>query len=177
MIIRTIIYLAITIFFLKDIKRNYKPFKRFSFPIIAITYFGGTKYFINSDNRIQLTIHIITAIMTVIYVWGYYKDFKIERYKNKKKLRENRDKERILKDEAILKNILEAKNSDIKQKSRRYEITMDMPKSISQISGQLNLFNDSKEELFIYEDEFIEDNKNKSTVLENQMEIFEITKE
>lgn len=179
MIIRTIIYLAILLFFIWDIKKDPKAFKKYIFPIIGITYFAGTPYFLNIDDRVQLTIKVITTLTLMFYLWSYYKDFKVERFREKKRQREIRDKLREEENQLILEDLFQAKNEALKSKSSSYEITLDMPKTIRQIKGQVSLFKNSTEEFIDddYQEDYKEIKKPKQEVLDNQLDIFNLSKE
>lgn len=179
MIIRSIIYIGILSFFLWDYKQDPKKFKSYVFPIIAVTFIAGTSLFTKLDYRIQLTFQIITGLLTILYLWGYYKDFKMERFKEKKAQREMRQLQRQTRDEDLLRDILEAKNKSRRNKSSSYEISIDISSKAYNLSGQMNLFNDNQEELLEFEEAF-EDQIEKETnnqVLENQLGIFDNEKQ
>lgn len=179
MIIRTIIYLGIVLFFIWDMKKDPKSFKKYIFPIVGITYFAGSPYFSNIDDRIQLTIKVITTLTLMFYLWSYYKDFKVEKFREKKRQRDLRDKKRDEENQLILEDLLEGKNQAIKNKSTSYEITLDMPKTVRQIKGQVSLFKNSMEE-FIDDDYPLDQSQTerpKQEVLDNQIDIFKLNKE
>lgn len=178
MIIRTIIYLAIVFFFIWDIKKDPRAFKKYIFPIIGITYFAGTPYYGNIDHRIQLTIKVIVTLILVYYLWSYYKDYKVEKFREKKRQREIRDRQREEENQLILEDLFQAKNQAIKNKSSSYEITLNMPKRIRQIKGQVSLFKNSIED-FIEERPYKEEvkaGKQGQEILDNQIDIFDLDK-
>lgn len=146
MILRTIIYIPIVLFFLWEYRQNKKSFKLLIFPIIALSLLGGTKYYTQLDNRFQLTVLIITILLTGRVLWGYYNEFKIERFRNKKYLRELREKNRVEKSEELMEQILEAKNTAIRNNSSSYEISMEMTKDYEDSPGSTQDFIDIKEE-------------------------------
>lgn len=179
MIIRTIIYLGIVLFFIWDMKKDPKSFKKYIFPIIGITYFASSPYFLNIDERIQLTIKVITTLTLMFYLWSYYKDFKVEKFREKKRQRDLRDKKRDQDNQLILENLLETKNHDLKSKSSSYEITLDMPKTVRQIKGQVSLFKNFMEE-FIDVDYYKNEGQVEppvQEVLDNQIDIFNLKKD
>lgn len=178
MIIRTIIYLAIVFFFVWDIKKDPRAFKKYIFPIIGITYFTGIPYYENIDDRIQLTIKVIVTLILIYYLWSYYKDYKVEKFREKKRQREIRDRQREEENQLILEDLFQAKNQARKNKSSSYEITLDMPKTIRQIKGQVSLFKNSLEE-FTEKTPYKEENKiekPKQSILHNQIDIFDLDK-
>ncbi|MDO5028159.1 MAG: hypothetical protein Q4E36_02730 [Bacillota bacterium] len=176
MIIRTIIYLAISMFFIWDIKKDKKPFKKYIFLIIAITYFAGSPYFLQIDDRIQLTTRIIAALITAFYLSSYYKDFKVEKFREKKRQRDLRDQQRQADNQILLENMLKAKNQGRENNSRSYEITLDMPRTVAQIKGQTSFFKDYKEARHIesYDSIQEQEEEKKTQVLENQLDIFNL---
>ena len=179
MIIRTIIYLGIVLFFIWDMKKDPKSFKKYIFPIVGITYFAGSPYFLNIDDRIQLTIKVITTLTLMFYLWSYYKDFKVEKFREKKRQRDLRDKKRDEENQLMLEDLLEAKNQAIKNKSTSYEITLDMPKTVRQIKGQVSLFKNSMEKFIDddYQPDQSQTERLKQEVLDNQIDIFNLNKE
>lgn len=159
-------------------KKDPKAFKKYIFPIIGITYFAGSPYFSNIDDRIQLTIKVITTLTLMFYLWSYYKDFKVEKFREKKRQRDLRDKKRDEENQLILEDLLEAKNQAIKNKSSSYEITLNMPKTVRQIKGQVSLFKSSMEE-FIDDDNYLDETQTErpeQEVLDNQIDIFNLSK-
>lgn len=173
MILRSIIYVGILIFFLWDYRKDKKSFKKYIFPIIAITYFGGSDYFINSDDRIRLTVMIIALLLVIRYLFDYYNDYKIEKFREKKRKRKNRERQRLEKADELLEKILEAKNFDLKNKSKSYEIIVEMSSKVSEVVDQISFFNEeSGEEVYRYDDyDEIEDES--ISVLENKLEMFQ----
>lgn len=180
MILRTIIYIGIILFFTKDIKTDKKPFKKYVFPIIVITYIAGTDWFLKADSRIQLTSQILTGLFVVLYLSGYYSNYKLERYKEKKRIREERKIERYKRDEELLQEISQVKHKGIKKRSASYEITMDLPNRSSDDNNQTKTLN-GKEEDILLEDKL--DNVKTDYNDENQksskddIKIFDSTKE
>lgn len=170
---RIIIFLIIAGYFIWDYRKDKKDFKPFIFPIIGIAFFASTEYYVRLDNRLKLVLLIIAVILTAYYLFRYYKDFKVERFREKKRIRKVRSDMRNREDAKLLEEILEAKNESIRNKSSRYEITMDM-KSDYNLDGQMKLFEDEKEELPKYERFYEpEEEKDNNEILENQIGMFE----
>lgn len=178
MIIRTIIYVGIIFFFIWDMKKDPKSFKKYIFPIIGITYFAGTPYFLTIDDRIQLTTKVLTFLFTAFYLWSYYKDYKVERFREKRRLREIRDRQREEDNQVLLEEMIQAKNTARKTKSTSYEFTLDLPKSYEQLKGQTSLFGDSNpgrpyEDYKVHVDKD-QDEEKEDQVLDNQIDIFHL---
>ena len=99
----------------------------------------------------------------------------IENYPKIKEAYEDLEEENQL----ILEDLFQAKNEALKSKSSSYEITLDMPKTIRQIKGQVSLFKNSTEEFIDddYQEDYKEIKKPKQEVLDNQLDIFNLSKE
>lgn len=138
MILRTIIFIAILIYFIWDYKQNKKNYKLLVLPIIGLTYFGGTDIFDRLDDRIQLSIVIITVVLTIMLIWKYYQDFKLERFKHKKYMRSLRDKSRQAKDEQLLAEIELAKSTPRETPEETTKSEMTENKGIEEISSDDN---------------------------------------
>lgn len=174
MTIRIIIFLGITLYFLWDYRKDKKDFKPFIFPIIGIVFFASTDYYVNLDSRIRMIFFIVALLLTIYYLFKYYKDFKIERFREKKRVRSQREQERMLRDEMLLNEILKAKSESLGTNSSSYEITMNLS-SRYEIEGQMKLFDDD-DHLPRYEEFYEDEIESEPTVyenLENQIGMFE----
>lgn len=176
MILRIILCLGILIFFLWDYKLDPKAFKRYIFPIVIICFFGSTEYFLRLDDRIRLLTLIVVVLLLLRYAWSYYNDYKIERFREKKRIRSIRERDQIERDELILKEILDAKNQDLRERSTSYEIIMDFSDKTYEIEGQLRIFEDSGSEIVQYRKykDFEDMEEIGDIVLENQIGMFPI---
>lgn len=175
MILKTITFIGVILYFLWDYSKYPKSFKKLIFPIMGISFFAGTPIYMGLDDRIKLITVIIVALLTLKYGLSYYNDYKIERFREKKRIRSIRNKERIQRDEKILKEILDAKNQDLRDKSSSYEITMDFSKRAYETRGQISFIgfeeNPFEEEYDV--EEFWEEELDKEEILENQIGMFE----
>ncbi len=136
MILRTIIFLIILGYFIKDYKEDKKKFKLLVLPIIALTYFGGTEVFSSLDSRFKLTIIIISGLLIMRTLYEYYKDYKKEKFFHVKEQRKIREQERLERDLQIIKDIEEKrlqnsleedKNQEVRKSSKiaEFEISFD----------------------------------------------------
>ena len=75
----------------------------------------------------------------------------------------------------LLKEILDVKNQDIREKSSSYEITMDLPRTSSQSASQIDFLGieDKSFEENPFEDESWKVETPKAQILENQIGMFE----
>lgn len=175
MILKTITFIGVILYFLWDYSKYPKSFKKLIFPIMGISFFAGTPIYMRMDDRIKLITVIAVALLTLKYGLSYYNDYKIERFREKKRIRSIRDKERIQRDEKILKEILDAKNQNIRDKSSSYEITMDFSTRAYENRGQINfigLEENPFDEQYVIEEKW-EEEPNTEEVLENQIGMFE----
>ena len=90
MIVRGIIYLALTLLVLREYKSLKKKFILKILPIVGLSLFGTTEYFTSLDERLQTLIVVITVLIALNTMYSFYKDYKVERYRALKKMRENR---------------------------------------------------------------------------------------
>lgn len=174
MILRIIMFIGVIAYFLWDYSKDPKRFKRIVFPIVAISFFASTDIYVRLDNRIKLILFIIVLIMTFRYALAYYNDYKIERFREKKRIRRIRDRERIERDEEILREILNVKNQEVREKSSSYEIVMDFSKKTIEQKGQINFLGIDEMpyvgDSFEYDWDELEEHEE---VLENQIGMFE----
>ena len=175
MILRTFIFLGIVGFFIWDYTKDPKKFKRLVFPIIGISYLASTNFYLNLDDRIKLITMVIVALFTIRYSFAYYNDYKKERFREIKRLRNIRDKERIERDTLLLKEILDAKNQEIRKKSSSYEITMEFSDTSIESPRQIAFLRleDAPFEDYYLEEEDIETDRSSIEILENQIGMFE----
>lgn len=174
MILRTILFAGALTFFLWDYSVDSKAFKRAVFPVIGISYFASTDLYSGLDNRIKLILVVILVIFTLRYAISYYNDYKKERFREKKRIREIRNRERIEQGEQLLEEILEAKNQGLREKSSSYEIIMDFSEKSLGSQGQISFLGIVENPYIIEfeEEEIIEETG--SPVLENQLDMFDI---
>lgn len=175
MILRIFIFLGIIGYFVWDYTLDSKRFKRLVFPIIGISFLASSDFYVGLDDRIKLITVVILALFTIRYSLAYYNDYKKERFREKRRIRDIRDRERIERDTLLLKEILDVKNQDIREKSSSYEITMDLPRTSSQSASQIDFLGieDKSFEENPFEDESWKVETPKAQILENQIGMFE----
>ncbi len=178
MILRVIILIGVILYFFWDYSKDPKKFKQLVFPIVGISFFAGTPAYLKLDDRIKLIIIIVVALLTLRYALFYYNDYKIERFREKKRIRQLRDQERTIRDEKLLKEILNAKNQGLRDKSSSYEITMDFSQRTLEHGGQINFIGLEEDpfEEYYYNEESQHVEEIYEEVLENQIGMFEDSK-
>ena len=90
MIVRGVIYIGLTLLILREYRKSSKKLLLKILPIIGLSLFGTTKYFTSLDERLQTLIIVITVLIAMNTLYCFYKDYKVERYRALKKMRENR---------------------------------------------------------------------------------------
>ncbi len=93
MIVRIILYSALLALVFNDYRKNRKKFTLKIVPVVLLSFFGTTEYFINLDERLQILIVVVTVGLAINTLYSYYKDYKLMRYRIMKEKREQREAE------------------------------------------------------------------------------------
>ena len=83
-----IIYLALVFYLVQDYIKHPSRFKFFIAPLVIVSYMSATNMYDSLDNRTVILIYILTFISTVYYINAYWKLYKLERYQEKVRQRE-----------------------------------------------------------------------------------------
>ncbi len=112
MILRSIIFILITYFFINDYLEKRQKYKLSIFIVIACAYLNGVSYFNSIDERIRLSIMVISALIGLFYIYKRYNDYKIEKFELKK---EARGEESYKKEISMIRgeNHIESNNENI----------------------------------------------------------------
>lgn len=172
MLTRIVLFLGISAFFVWDYFQDKKPFKIYVAPLIVISFFASTDYYVKLDERLRLVILVIFFLILCYYAFLYNHDYKVEKFREKKRLREIRESERNVKTEELMQEILDAKHSSRGINTDRVEITLDM-KKVEKTAGQLSFVSKSGEpEQSSPEVETKAEDVESPKVLENQLDMF-----
>lgn len=174
MIVRIILFLGISGYFVWDYLQDKKAFKIYIAPLIVISFFASTDYYVSLDERIRLVILVVFFLILIYYGFRYNQDYRVEKFREKKRLRTIREEERNRKSEELMQEILNAKHDGKGINTDRLEFTLEMS-DIENAARQLSFISDPKrsaaDEVKAFEEEVFEEEKEE--VLENQIGMFE----
>lgn len=123
---RIVIFSAIAGFFIWDYFQDKKPFKIYTAPLTILSFFASTDYYVSLDERIQLLVLVVFFLLLFYYGYLYNHDYKVEKFREKKRLREMRESERNEKTEELIQEIMNAKHESRGINTNRVQITLDI---------------------------------------------------
>lgn len=142
MIVLAIIFILASLYFLWDYRQDPKLYKFRIIPVIAICFFGTTEYFQALDERLKLSLLVVAILITANIAYEYYRDFKVVSFREKKRLRDEREESRKEQSDKILEEIYELKHGLRKATVRSQEINMDFQVTDYKEVKQLTVFGD-----------------------------------
>lgn len=176
MIVLIILFSLAALYFLWSYKEDPKLFKIRLIPVIGICFFAATDYFQLLDERLQLSLLVIAILITLHFAYEYYKDFKLVRFREKKRIREEREELRREQSDKILEEIFELKHG-LRKPSR--EINLSSMIIDYKDVKQLTVFGDAVDFLEFMEEGNLDPGPNAiSTVetdkIDSQLEMFHV---
>ncbi|MDO5725766.1 MAG: hypothetical protein Q4P29_05615 [Tissierellia bacterium] len=123
-----IFYIAIFVLFLYDYRQRPKNFKLKFIPLLILSAFGNSKFFQTLDDRIKMFATAIALLISIYLIYQVYRDYKVEKYRMKKKLRDERYYQNLRDNVEYIEDDLIIENRTAKTENHNHEHSNDKEK-------------------------------------------------